>query len=125
MENGKILISMRPTHVHLGNYWEFPGGKVEQHESLKGALKREIREEIGLEVNVGECLRSISHHYENEDVKLNLHFFLCERTAGTPIAKEVSALQWVAPGDLKLFQFPPADADLIRDLPTLLKDFNR
>jgi len=125
VENEKILISMRPSHVHLGDHWEFPGGKVERQESQVDALKREIREEIGLEIEVGKCLRSISHVYEDEQKKLILHFFLCKRTSGAPMTKEVSAFQWVAPEDLSLFRFPPADAELVRDLPNLLKEITQ
>lgn len=125
VENEKILISMRPSHVHLGNYWEFPGGKVEENESHHAALKREIKEEVGLEIDIETCLRSISHVYESEEKKLGLHFFLCKRKGGEPVAKEVKAVQWVSPNDLKLFRFPAADEEMIRDLPKMLKDLAR
>jgi 8-oxo-dGTP diphosphatase len=112
--NGKILITRRLDHVHLGGLWEFPGGKVEAEESLEGALLREIREELGMEIAVGSEIFTIEHDYPTKSVRL--HFFNCSIIQGEPQALDVSDLRWVTPSQLADFEFPPADAELIQKL---------
>ena len=112
--NGKILITRRLDHAHLGGLWEFPGGKVEAGESLEGALLREIREELGIEVAVGPEIFTIEHDYPTKSVRL--HFFDCSVIQGEPQALDVSDLRWVTPPQLADFEFPPADAELIQKL---------
>ena len=112
--NGKILITRRLDHVHLGGLWEFPGGKVEAEESLEGALLREIREELGMEVAVGTEIFTIEHDYPTKSVRL--HFFDCSVIQGEPQPLDVSELRWVTPPQLAEFEFPPADAELIQKL---------
>ncbi|PYS55464.1 MAG: 8-oxo-dGTP diphosphatase MutT [Acidobacteria bacterium] len=113
-DNGKILITQRFDHVHLPGLWEFPGGKVEAGESLEAALKREIREELGLEIAVEDEIFTIEHEYPTKTVRL--HFFNCSIIEGDPQPIEVADLRWVRPAELGQFEFPPADAGLIRIL---------
>jgi 8-oxo-dGTP diphosphatase len=112
--NGKILITRRLDHVHLGGLWEFPGGKVEAEESLQGALLREILEELGMEIAVGSEIFTIEHDYPTKSVRL--HFFNCTVIQGEPRALDVSDLRWVTPSQLADFEFPPADAELVQKL---------
>lgn len=112
--DGKILITRRLDNAHLGGLWEFPGGKVEPAESLEGALLREIREELGLDIIAGDELFTVEHDYPGKSVRL--HFFNCTIGHGEPQALDVSALQWVTPAQLAGFEFPPADAELIHKL---------
>jgi mutator protein MutT len=112
--NGKILITRRLDHVHLAGLWEFPGGKVEAGESWEGALLREIREELGMEIAVGPEIFTIEHDYPTRSVRL--HFFSCTVIRGEPQALDVSDLRWVTPAQLADFEFPPADAELIKKL---------
>ena len=112
--NGKILITRRLDHVHLGGLWEFPGGKVEAEESLQGALLREILEELGMEIAVGSEIFTIEHDYPTKSVRL--HFFNCTVIQGEPRALDVSDLRWVTPSQLADFEFPPADTELIKKL---------
>jgi 8-oxo-dGTP diphosphatase len=112
--NGKILITRRLDHAHLGGLWEFPGGKVEAEESLEGALLREIREELGIEIAVGPEMFTIEHDYPTKSVRL--HFFNCSIIQGEPQALDVSDLRWVTPSQLADFEFPPADAEVIQKL---------
>jgi 8-oxo-dGTP diphosphatase len=114
--NGKILITRRLDHVHLGGLWEFPGGKVEGEESLEGALLREILEELGIGIAVGPEIFTIEHDYPSKSVRL--HFFDCTVIQGEPQALDVSDLRWVTPSQLADFEFPPADAKLIQKLMT-------
>ena len=112
--NGKILITRRLDHVHLAGLWEFPGGKVEAGESWEGALLREIREELGMEIAVGPEIFTIEHDYPTRSVRL--HFFNCTVIQGEPQPLDVSDLRWVTPAQLADFEFPPADAELIKKL---------
>ncbi len=112
--DGKILITRRLDNVHLGGLWEFPGGKVEPAESLEGALLREIREELGVDIVAGDELFTVEHDYPGKSVRL--HFFNCTISFGEPQPLDVSDLQWVTPTQLAEFDFPPADAELIHKL---------
>jgi mutator protein MutT len=112
--NGKLLITRRLDHVHLAGLWEFPGGKVEPQESLEGALLREIREELGIEIAVGAEIFTVEHDYPKKSVRL--HFFNCTLLRGEPRPLDVSDLRWVTPGQLAEYEFPPADAELIQKL---------
>ena len=111
---GEILITQRGDDVHLARLWEFPGGKVERGESLKIALEREIREELGIGITVGEEFFTIEHEYPEKAVRL--HFFECAIESGVPERLGVADLRWVEPGELTQFDFPPADAQLIEKL---------
>lgn len=108
---GKILITRRFDHVHLPGFWEFPGGKVEKNEPFHTALEREIREELGVTIQIADELFSVEHQYPTKSVRL--HFFNCTIPEGEPRPLEVADLRWVYPAELKQFQFPPADDKLI------------
>jgi 8-oxo-dGTP diphosphatase len=110
----KILITRRFNDVHLPGYWEFPGGKVEQDETLEAALEREIREELGLKIHVDDEYFTIEHTYPSRTVRL--HFFNCSVLEGEPKALGVADLCWVEASELGQFQFPPADEELIQRL---------
>ncbi len=112
--NGKILITRRGSDVHLGGLWEFPGGKVESGESLQQALKREIFEEVGLNVDVLHEFFSVEHSYPTKNVQL--HFFDCAIKAGEPEAKQVADIKWISISEFTDFDFPPADFGLIQKL---------
>lgn len=107
----KILITRRFDHVHLPGLWEFPGGKVERGEALEVALKREIFEELGLEIRVEDEFFTVEHDYPEKSVQL--HFFNCTIRQGEPQPADVADLRWVEPAELVQFEFPAADAELI------------
>jgi mutator protein MutT len=107
----KILISRRFDDVHLPGLWEFPGGKVLPGESLQAALIREIREELGVDVAVHNEVLTTEHQYPTKTVQL--HFFNCSIRSGEPQIIEVADLKWVTPSELRGFQFPEADRELI------------
>jgi mutator protein MutT len=110
----RILITKRLGNVHLAGMWEFPGGKVEAGESLPAALEREIREELGIEIQVAGEFITIEHDYPSKAVCL--HFFNCSIVSGEPQRFGVADYQWVEPQHLSDFEFPPADVELIRKL---------
>ena len=110
---GKILITRRPSGAHLAGLWEFPGGKPEAGESFEQALRREIEEELGAHASVGERLDTIEWQYP--DKRVRLLFFRCH-LAGDPRPREGQEMAWVDPPDLGRYEFPAADAALIKRL---------
>ena len=111
--DGRLLIARRRRGSHLEGLWEFPGGKRREGESLPEALRREIREELDAAVEVGEVVEVVDWEYPG--VRLRLHFFRCT-LQGEPRSVEGQELAWVAPADLRAYDFPPADARLIARL---------
>ncbi len=108
--DGCFLITRRHRGVHLEGYWEFPGGKCEPGEAHADCLRREIREELGVEVRVGEHLFATRHAYP--EVRVELHFFACA-LEGDPHPLLDQEMQWVPRSELVRFEFPPADTELI------------
>ena len=113
-KDGRILITRRRPNAHLAGLWEFPGGKVEAGESLRAALEREIREEIGLEIRILDEFFTVDHDYPTKSVRL--HFFNCVPLYGVAQPLDVAELQWVNPQDLTNYAFPPADTELLTKL---------
>ncbi|MDP6372682.1 MAG: (deoxy)nucleoside triphosphate pyrophosphohydrolase [Vicinamibacterales bacterium] len=110
---GRFLVSQRAAGAHLGDYWEFPGGKQEPGESLTDALRREMREELDVEIDVDDELDCVEHAYADRIVRL--HFFGC-RLTGEPHPQLEQAVRWVTRRELRQLQFPPADAALVAKL---------
>ncbi len=113
-KNGQVLITERWPNKHMGLTWEFPGGKVESGESDEQALKRELMEELGIEVKVGSCCFQTTYSYSNKDV--NLSIYRCEITGGSPQAIDVKSLEWVTQSSLGTRPFPPADLIFVQEL---------
>jgi mutator protein MutT len=111
---GRILITQRPRGGHLEFFWEFPGGKRRAGEDPREALQRELREELDIEIEVGDPILGTEHAYPERVVRLQ--FFQARHVSGTPRAIEVEQFRWVAPGDLERYEFPEADRDLVRRL---------
>jgi len=110
----RILISQRPLNGLLGGLWEFPGGKMERGETLPQCVKREIKEELGIDVRVGKKLAEVNHAYSH--FKITLHAFHCAYVRGRPRALGVRAWKWIRPKDLVRFAFPAANQPVIREL---------
>jgi len=112
--NSKLLITQRHANAHLGGLWEFPGGKREPAETFEQCLLRELREELGVEVSVGELFEEVVHAYPEKAV--HLKFFVCRLESGEPAALGCAALKWVNKLELAGFDFPAADARLLDKL---------
>jgi mutator protein MutT len=114
--DGKLLITQRHADAHLGGMWEFPGGKRECDESFEACLTRELREELGIEVVVRELIETVEHDYPEKRVLLK--FFRCDWSANEPQALGCPAFIWITREELSAYQFPAADARLIKTLRT-------
>ena len=115
---GKILIARRPSHGLLGGLWEFPGGKLEAGETLPEGLRREIREELLVNIQVGEPFGVFKHAFTH--FKITLHAFLCELEDGDPQAVEASEIKWVEIGALKNYPMGKVDRQISQRLEKLL-----
>ena len=120
--DSRVLLSRRPEGKPLAGLWEFPGGKIELGERPEESLIRELREELGIEVEEA-CLAPltfVSHAYE--DFTLLMPLWICRRWQGTPEGREGQALKWVLPRKLRDYAMPPADEPLIPILIDLLPE---
>ncbi|HVU26254.1 MAG TPA: 8-oxo-dGTP diphosphatase MutT [Verrucomicrobiae bacterium] len=111
---GKLLITQRKSDSHLGGFWEFPGGKLEAGETFEKCLVREIREELGIEISVGELFEEIAHDYLAKSV--HLKFFVCKLIRGEPKPLDCAAFKWIEQSELADYEFPAADARLLEKL---------
>lgn len=111
---GKLLIAQRYAGAHLGGLWEFPGGKREGNETFEECLRRELREELGIETRVGELIESVTHTYPEKTV--HLKFFRCRLQQGEPQPLGCAAFKWVDRQGLPRHDFPAADAQLLSRL---------
>lgn len=109
--DGKILITRRPERGLLGGLWEFPGGKQEAGESLKKALRRELQEELGIDVRVGKRICAVDHAYSH--FSITLHVFRCALISDRPKAIGCAEWKWVRPSQLSRYAFPRADRKVI------------
>jgi len=108
---GRYLIARRGPGVHLAGFWEFPGGKREPDETLEACLRRELFEELGIQIDMPIPFQVIRHEYQEKIVEL--HFFLCRIEAGQATAIDCAEIRWVWPHELGDFEFPPADRPII------------
>jgi len=112
--NGQYLITKRFDNAHLGGMWEFPGGKIMKGESEKIALKRELKEEVGIDCSVGKLVYETSYHYP--DISIKIKFYQCKLLSGEPQPLECAAVKWIEPSELSQYEFPPSDIKLIKML---------
>jgi 8-oxo-dGTP diphosphatase len=111
---GRVLIAQRPAGKALAGRWEFPGGKVNVGESEHAALRRELREELGVEVIAARPFMRLAHAYADRDVELSL--WIVERFAGEPRSLDAQALKWVSPAALAAEDILEADQPFITGL---------
>ena len=109
-QDGRYLVTRRHKGTHLEGLWEFPGGKCDDGEPLPACLRRELREELGTDAEIGEEIFTVTHRYPERSVEL--HFFAC-RLLGAPEALLGQEMRWVGREELRGLEFPPADDELI------------
>ncbi len=113
-KRGRVLIARRPLGGMLGGLWEFPGGKKKHRESLEECLQREIREELGIEIAVGQLVTRVEHAYTH--FRITLHAFECRHARGRPRAIQVADWRWVTLDGLDRFAFAVTDRKIIEAL---------
>lgn len=110
----QILIDRRRPEGLLGGLWEFPGGKIELGETVEQCIKREILEELGIEIEVGEHLITINHTYSQFHVTLIVHH--CRHISGIPQPIECDEVLWANLNELEQYTFPIANIQIINAL---------
>jgi mutator protein MutT len=115
----QVLIDRRRPEGIMGGLWEFPGGKVEPGETVEDCIKREIWEELGIDIEVGKHLITIEHAYTHLRVTLTVH--QCHHLAGVPQPIECDEIRWVTLDEIDNFTFPKANEQIIAALRTISK----
>lgn len=113
-DNDEILCALRSPKMSIPNHWEFPGGKVEENESLSEAIIREIYEELNCKIEFKELFNDHTHEYEKFIV--NLITLKCKLIAGTPTLSEHSKLIWLKRENLQSLKWAPADIPAVEQL---------
>lgn len=116
-KNKKVLATQRGYGQFQGG-WEFPGGKIESHETQEQALKREIQEELGVMIEVHDLCKTIEYAYPDFD--LTMHCFWCTMQEDHFVLKEHMAYQWVDKNTLKEIDWLPADLELLDEIEKVL-----
>jgi len=111
---GQVLVDQRLNEGLLGGLWEFPGGKQEPGEAIEATIRRELKEELAIEVEVGEELISLEHAYSHKKLRFVVH--LCRWLAGEPQPLASQQVRWVEPAALDAFPFPAANTRIIAAL---------
>ena len=111
IKDDKYFIAQRNRNKHMGLSWEFPGGKVEEGESFEIALKREIKEELNIEINIKNKLGE--ENYQDDKINVKLHYFICSHVNGEIILNEHENSAWVTKNDFKNYNFAEGDSDII------------
>ncbi len=111
LRSDQVLIALRPKQSHQGGLWEFPGGKVEEGESVEAALSRELKEELGVEVHAASFVMQISHDYNDKKVLLDV--WSVTDFSGEPSGAEGQPVKWVSQASLQDYQFPEANKPIV------------
>ena len=104
------LLAKRNKDKYMGLKWEFPGGKVEQNETFKEALSREILEELNVNIEIHKKVAEES--YEDEEINIVLHYYMCSLIDNDIVLSEHEAIEWVKKQDFLKYEFVPGDGDI-------------
>ncbi len=115
VQGNKILVCQRTRHQTMPLKWEFPGGKIEEGEQPRDALRRELEEELGINATIGDEVKRIQHEYPNGG-KVELRFFLVREYQGEIENRIFRDMKWTEPKTLPTFDFLEADLTLVKDL---------
>lgn len=116
-ERGRLLAGLRPQGKHLGGLWELPGGKVDLDEAPEEALVRELREELGIEVEVGLALEPVTWQYKSGSIRLLS--YACEIRSGELTVMSHERIEWIGLGELEAIEWAPADVPVLRQVRSL------
>jgi 8-oxo-dGTP diphosphatase len=115
VRDGKLLVCQRTRHQTMPLKWEFPGGKIEEGEQPRDALRRELEEELGILATIGDEVKRIQHEYPNGGM-VELRFFVVREYRKEIENRIFKDIQWADPKDLPKYDFLEADLTLVRDL---------
>ncbi|HET9407894.1 MAG TPA: (deoxy)nucleoside triphosphate pyrophosphohydrolase [Candidatus Sulfotelmatobacter sp.] len=115
VNEGKLLVCQRTRHQTMPLKWEFPGGKIEEGEQPRDALRRELEEELGIHANIGDEIARIRHEYPGGGM-VELRFYVVREYEGEIQNRIFREIQWSLPKDLGTFDFLEADLTLVHDL---------
>jgi len=104
------LLAKRSKEKYMGLKWEFPGGKVEPNETFKDALSREILEELNVNIDIHNKVAEES--YQDQEINIVLHYYLCTLIDTNIILSEHEAIEWVKKQDFSKYEFVPGDGDI-------------
>ena len=104
------LLAKRNKDKYMGLKWEFPGGKVEQNESFKDALSREILEELNVNIQIHS--KVAEERYQDEQINIVLHYYMCSLIDNDIVLSEHEAIEWVKKQDFLKYEFVPGDGDI-------------
>jgi len=113
-KNNYYFIAQRNKNKHFAYHWEFPGGKVDNQETFENALKREIKEELAINIRILHHIAS--EKYKDEKIDVNVHYFLCESLNENIILSEHEDMKWLQKNDLTQFKMAPGDTKIIKYL---------
>ena len=113
----KLLITKRKENGFLGGLWEFPGGKIKKKESAQKAIKREIREELSIQIKTKKIITTVDHHYSHFSVTINA--INCLYSGGAIKLNGPTAYRWIEPPKLSLYAFPKASTKLFKSIDSL------
>ena len=117
----RVLVAQRPLDGMLGGLWEFPGGKMEPDDSdLAGCLRREIGEELGIQIEVLEQVATVRHAYTH--FRITLHAFHARHVDGAPRAIDCADWRWVSMDELAALPFPVTDQKIVQALATEISE---
>lgn len=116
-KDNQVLIAKRASHQHQGDKWEFPGGKVEKAETPQEALQRELKEELGIDIQSAQKITEINHKYTDKTVLLDV--YQVTGWQGEATGREGQPLLWVERSALNQYEFPAANAEILSSLGVL------
>lgn len=117
-DKSQVFITKRPDDKHKGGFWEFPGGKVEQGETIEQAMVRELEEEIGIATTEQQLFEHLEFDYPDKSLKFD--FILVTQFEGQPYGKEGQQGEWVAVENLADYAFPEANVPILE---RVIKEF--
>ena len=117
LKDGKVLVCQRTRHQSMPLKWEFPGGKIEDGEQPRDALRRELEEELGIDAHIGEEVARIRHDYKNGG-SVELRFYVVNEFTGELENRIFKDVRWAKRSELPKYDFLEADRELVKDLAT-------
>ena len=117
LKDGKVLVCQRTRHQRMPLKWEFPGGKIEDGEQPRDALRRELEEELGIDAHIGEEVARIRHDYKNGGA-VELRFYVVNEYTGEMENRIFKDVRWAKRSELPKYDFLEADLELVKDLAT-------